>query len=324
MKNIVILGHGVGVKLIIDSLLNSNLDYRVNAIITHPYQDHLPDLQLVEKRKDLYGEYAYNVFNAKQDYNIDVVEAVNVNDTDVVAKIKEYNPAYLISMGCRNIIKKEFLNEFEGRVLNIHTTPLPMYRGAANDSWMILNGEWGKQKYGCMHYIDAGIDTGDIIAKGYYTIPVKSYPVDVYKVRMDAIKQITVDGLTNLDTKGFVAEKQNVNAATTFPRLFTPVDGKIDFEKFSGDELVRFIYAFGYPFVGAHCFLEDKKINILDAEFITGEKFHSFSHGLIVGKDENNCYKISVKGGVLKVLKVEIDGQEIPQNKVFKLGRFLK
>ena len=29
-------------------------------------------------------------------------------------------------------------------VLNIHTTPLPLYRGAANDSWMILNNELGK------------------------------------------------------------------------------------------------------------------------------------------------------------------------------------
>ena len=52
-------------------------------------------------------------------------------------------------------------------VLNIHTTPLPQYRGAANDSWMILNNELGKNM--TFHFIDEGIDIGPIIKNHFIT-----------------------------------------------------------------------------------------------------------------------------------------------------------
>ncbi|MCK0108282.1 hypothetical protein MWU58_03185 [Flavobacteriaceae bacterium S0825] len=324
MKSIVLLGHGVGVKFVIDSLLKNNKNYRVIAVFTHPFKEHKRDLELIERRKDIYGEYAYNVFNLKQDYDIDVHESDNINTLETVSKIKSYNPAYIISIGCRNILKVDFLREFPQKVLNIHTTPLPTYRGAASDSWMILNNELGKEKYGCMHYIDSGIDTGDIIAKSYYTIPKKSYPIDVFKSRMDVFHDIIIKGITNLEDPNFIPEKQDSSRSTTFPRLYTPKDGHIDFNSYSGDELIRFILAFGYPFEGAFCFLEDQKINILDAEFCSDLSFHSFSHGLIFGKNENNEYKVSVKGGYIIVKKVEINGVFTKQSKVFRLGKYLK
>lgn len=323
MKNIVLLGHGVGVKFVVESLLKNSKDYKVVALFTHPFTDHKRDLELIEKRKDIYGKYAYNVFNLTEDHGIDVHESENINNTETVTEIKKYSPDYIISIGCRNILKPAFLDEFKNRVLNIHTTPLPTYRGAASDSWMILNNELGKEKYGCMHYIDAGIDTGDIIAKSYYTIPEKSYPIDVFKARMDIFHDIILKGLTNLDTPGFKPEKQDINESTTFPRLYTPRDGKINFKENFGSELIRFIWAFGYPFEGAFCFLADQKINILDAEFYKDDDLHPFSNGLIFGKNEKNEYKVSVNGGYILVKKIEIDSVETKQSKVFRLGKFL-
>lgn len=322
-NKIVILGHGVGVKLVIDSLKKNKSVYKVVCVITHPKEEHKRDLELVEKRKDIYGDYAYNVFNLPKDYDIPLIESVNVNNDETVDKIKEINPKYIISIGCRNIIKKTFLDTFPNKIVNIHTTPLPQYRGAASDSWMILNNEMGKTKYGCMHYIDSGIDTGDIIAKSGYKVPVKSYPIDVFKARMNVFSDIIIKGLKNLDDQNFVAEKQNQSEATTFPRLNTPRDGKINFEKFTGKEIENFIYAFGYPFEGAHCFLGDKKINILEAEFRGDLIFHSFSTGLIFGKTNKGEYKISVKKGYILIKKIEIFGKETKQSSIFRLGRYL-
>ncbi len=319
-----LLGHGVGVKFVVDSLLKNSKTHRVVALFTHPFSDHKRDLELIESRKDIYGDYAYNVFNLKKDYDIEVHESENINNPQTVSEIKDYNPAYIISIGCRSILKAPFLNEFPQKILNIHTTPLPTYRGAASDSWMILNNELGKEKYGCMHFIDSGIDTGDIIAKSYYTIPKKSYPIDVFKARMDIFHEIILKGLTNLENPSFIPEKQDSSASTTFPRLYTPEDGKINFNDYSGDDLILFILAFGYPFEGAFCFLEDQKINILDAEFYNDFDFHPFSYGLIFGKNENNEYKVSVKGGYIIVKKIEINGEFTKQSKIFRLGKFLK
>lgn len=323
MKNIVLLGHGVGVRFVIESLLKSDLDYRVAAVVTHPYPDHKSDLDMLEKRKDVYGEYGYNVFNVQKDYGIDLLETADVNDAPAVEFIKKYEPSYIISIGCRNIIRKNFLDTFNSAVLNIHTTPLPKYRGAANDTWMILNGEWNKTLYGCMHYIDQGIDTGDIVAKVHYTIPEYAYPIDVFKCRTNTFRELLVTGLKNLSDPAFTPEKQSVDQSTTFPRLLTPVNGRIDFQKYDGMELVRFIYAFGYPFEGAHCFFNEKKINILKAEFHTDQVFHPFSIGLVFGKNESNQYKISVRGGYLLITALEVNGEAVPQNKIFRLGQYV-
>jgi methionyl-tRNA formyltransferase len=324
MKNIILLGHGVGVKFVIESLEVSKIDYQVVAVITHPYADHIADIQMLERRKNLYGEFGYNVFNLKKDFNIPVFEFEDVNNIEAVNLIESYSPSYIISIGCRNLIKADFLRKFYNKVLNIHTTPLPEYRGAASDSWMILNGEWGLKKYGCLHFIDQGIDTGDIIEKEYYDISNFSYPIDVFKARMSVFKNLVVKGLIKLGQDDFVPEKQNSNLATVFPRLQTSRDGHIDFKNWTGIDIIKFIYAFGYPFPGAFCFLTGVKLNILNAEFLSGSEYHPFANGLIVGKNYKNEYKIVVNGGVCLVKTIEVDGVEVPQGRYFKLGKFLE
>ena len=181
MKNIVILGHGVGVKFVIESLIKSNSDYRVVALVTHPKKEHEHDLNLMNRRKKYFGDYAYNVFNLESDHKIKILESKNVNDIETINWIKTFSPTYLVSISCRDILKSRFLNEFKNMVLNIHNTPLPEYRGAANDSWMILNNELGKKIYGCLHFIDEGIDTGDIIEQETFKITLK----DNYKTLLE-------------------------------------------------------------------------------------------------------------------------------------------
>ncbi|MFT4643746.1 MAG: methionyl-tRNA formyltransferase [Planctomycetota bacterium] len=325
-NNIVILGHGIGVKLIIESL-KKNIGahpYSVVSVFTHPLKDHKRDLDMISNRKNFYGDYAYNIFNVTKDYGVDLIESEDVNKIETINKIKEYNPKYIISVGCRNILKNSFLDHFIKKVINVHTTPLPKYRGAASDSWMILNNEFGKELYGCVHFIDSGIDTGDIIAKSHYTLPEKGYPIDIFKTRMNIFNDIILKALSNLETPNFIAEKQIKSNSTTFPRLHTPTDGKLNFDRFNGHQLELFIYAFGYPFEGAFCYFEKQKINILEAEFVSDSDFHPFSYGLIFGKDSENCYKVSVNGGYLLIKIIEVNGENIKQSSFFRLGRYLK
>jgi len=323
-KNIVMLGHGAGIKFIVESLLeHPDLGFKVVAVITHPYKDHQPDLEILKSRAAMYGEYGYNIFNIKSEYNIDIFESNDVNSDETISLIKSYSPEYVISISCRNIIKSSFLNAFNRKVLNIHTTPLPKYRGGASDSWMILNGEWGNELFGCMHFIDEGIDSGDIIAKSYYKVPNRCYPIQLYKVRLDTFKSLIIRGLENLSDSSFAPERQNIEEMTVFPRLKTIVNGRLDFEGYNGDELEKFIYAFGYPHEGAFCFFGTKQVHILEAEFIRHQNFHPKCYGLIFGKDINSQYKIAVKGGYILIKKIEIGLVEVEQKNIFRLGKFL-
>ena len=71
-------------------------------------------------------------------------------------------------------------------------------------------------------------------------------------------------------------------------------------------------------------FLEDKKINLLDVEFINNKNFHFYANGLIFGKTLNDEYKVCVKGGYMIIKKIEVNGEEILQKKILRLGKFLK
>lgn len=325
IKNIVILGHGAGVKFVIESLLkNPSLGFKVSAVVTHPYLEHIPDLDMLKLRKEMYGEFGYNIFDVKKDYNVDLLESNDVNSDDTIKWILNYNPEFIVSVGCRNIIKAKFLNTFNRKVLNIHTTPLPKYRGGASDSWMILNGEWGNKLFGCLHYIDEGIDTGDIVARSFYIVPNKCYPIELFKTRLSTFNEILVIGLTNLLNKNFVPEKQNDSEATVFPRLNSKKDGKIDFYHQNGDEIEKFIFAFSYPHEGAYCFYNETKVNILEAEFIPSRPFHPICKGLIFGKQGKSQYKISVNGGYILVKKICVESKIVEQKSIFRLGKFLK
>ena len=325
MKNIVLFGHGIGVKLVIESLLkNSHLGFKVNAVFTHPYHEHIHDLNMMEKRKIIYGDYSYNVFNVNIDYGIQIHETKDINDTEILSKLIELNPEYIISIGCRNIIKKPLIDRFKNKILNIHTTPLPRYRGAASDTFMILNNEWGKELFGCIHFIDEKIDTGDIVAKINYKIKDRSYPIDIFKNRMDIYNNILIEGLSKLLDNKFIPLKQDNINSTTFPRLYTPTDGKIDFQKYKFNEIIRFIYAFGYPHEGAFCYFNDIKVHILEADFFQDENFHPFCNGLIFSKNLKGEYKVVINGGYMLIKVIEINEVKKIQSKIFKLGKFLK
>lgn len=321
-KKVIFLGHGVGVKFCIEEMLRTDR-YMTIGIITHPKEDHQADLNMIAVRKEIYGEHAYNIFNAPDDFGSDLLESADVNSENTINWIKEKNPDYLVSIGCRSIIRKDFLQVFKNKVLNLHTTPLPKYRGGASDSWMILNGLSGTTQYGCSHFIDSGIDSGNIIARQDYTIPIDSYPIDVYKTRMGIIGPLLIKTLDKLKEPGFKGEQQNSDEMSVFPRLYTPRDGKIDFARFSGLEIERFVRAFGYPFSGAFCYLGEQRLSLMKVSFHDDQKFHSFCNGLIFGRDNKRHYKIVTKSGYLIVHKIEIEGMELPQAKIFRLGKYL-
>lgn len=70
--------------------------------------------------------------------------------------------------GFMRVLKGEFLNAFEGRVVNIHPSLLPAFPGL--EAWkQALDA--GVKVTGCtVHYVDAGVDSGPII--GQQTVPV--------------------------------------------------------------------------------------------------------------------------------------------------------
>lgn len=71
------------------------------------------------------------------------------------------NPDLIIAYGC-SIVKGDLLSHFEGRFLNVHLGLSPYYRGSGTNFWPLVNGEFEFVGATFM-YIDAGVDTGEVI-----------------------------------------------------------------------------------------------------------------------------------------------------------------
>lgn len=69
---------------------------------------------------------------------------------------------FIISYGYRHIIKNDVLDRFLNRAINLHISLLPWNRGADPNLWSFLEDT---PKGVTIHYLDSGIDTGDILAQ---------------------------------------------------------------------------------------------------------------------------------------------------------------
>ena len=84
-----------------------------------------------------------------------------INDTKIVNQIIDLNPDILVCYGS-SLINSELLAKFEGRFLNVHLGLSPYYRGSGTNVWPLINEEPDMVGATFM-FIDAGIDTGEII-----------------------------------------------------------------------------------------------------------------------------------------------------------------
>jgi phosphoribosylglycinamide formyltransferase 1 len=89
-------------------------------------------------------------------------------EAELVRLLQEAQVDFVVLAGYMRVIKEPLLNAFPGRIINIHPSLLPNFRGLA--AWRQAL-EAGVPETGCtVHLVDAGVDTGTIL--GQSRVPV--------------------------------------------------------------------------------------------------------------------------------------------------------
>lgn len=92
---------------------------------------------------------------------VDFLPIQNVNKQKNIEKLREYEADIFVSMSFNQILREDILKTAPLGFINCHAGNLPHYRGRNVLNWVLINDE---KKFGVtVHYIDEGIDTGDII-----------------------------------------------------------------------------------------------------------------------------------------------------------------
>lgn len=91
-----------------------------------------------------------------------VFEAGALRDKGALEAIRALAPHIGLSVMFGYILREELLSIFPRGVINLHTSYLPYNRGAYPNVWSIVEGTPAGVT---IHYMDSGVDTGDILAR---------------------------------------------------------------------------------------------------------------------------------------------------------------
>ncbi|MEY2492819.1 MAG: phosphoribosylglycinamide formyltransferase 1 [Verrucomicrobiota bacterium] len=84
-------------------------------------------------------------------------------ETELVRLLQEAGVELVVLAGFMRVLKEPMLNAFPRRIINVHPSLLPKFPGT--EAWKQAL-EAGEKVTGCsVHYVDAGIDSGEIIAQ---------------------------------------------------------------------------------------------------------------------------------------------------------------
>jgi methionyl-tRNA formyltransferase len=94
-----------------------------------------------------------------QEHGEEVIQTADKLSAQAVAK-QEFS--FLVSYGYRHILRKDILDIFPNKAINLHISYLPWNRGADPNFWSFVEDT---PKGVTIHYLDEGVDTGDIIVQ---------------------------------------------------------------------------------------------------------------------------------------------------------------
>jgi phosphoribosylglycinamide formyltransferase-1 len=85
-------------------------------------------------------------------------------DRELAAAVRSYSPALVALAGFMRILSPAFVEEFEGRMLNIHPSLLPLYRGLHTHRRVL---EARASEHGAsVHFVTQELDGGPVVIQG--------------------------------------------------------------------------------------------------------------------------------------------------------------
>lgn len=174
-----------------------------------------------------------------EENSIECVEPVKLKDENFLNKIKKYNLHIVASYG--KIIPKVVIDMPKFKMLNIHPSLLPKYRGSSPLQEQILNDE--KEVGVSIMLIDEQVDHGAVVAQKKAEIA--QWPVGFLSLQEILAKEgskLLSEILPEWIKRKITAKVQNDNEAT-FTKKVEKVDGLLDL---SGDAHKNYLKILAY------------------------------------------------------------------------------
>lgn len=243
-------------------------------------------------------------------YNIDLLCHKNINSEEFLEKLRSYNADLFVSMSFNQIFKKEILELPVLNSINCHAGKLPFYRGRNVLTWALINDE---TEFGItVHYIDLGIDTGDIILQEVFSITDEDDYNTLLQRAYDGCASILYKAIKLIqDNKVSTIKQEDIDKVGTYCGMRKCGDEIINWNQTSR-EIFNFVRALCSPGPIATSYIDGVEIKINKVKLIEGAHKYKNINGQVIGKTK--------QGFLVKTLDTLIEVIEYDYSKQVKVG----
>src|SRR5215207_7046376 len=192
--------------------------FNVVAVVTQPDQPRGRDLKL---QPSAVKELAL----AK---NLPVMQPARARDEQFIDEVRALSPELIAVAAYGQILPQKLLDLPQHGCLNVHTSLLPKYRGAAPIQWAILNGD--PETGVTIMKMDAGLDTGAIVSEERTAIT----PEDNSQTLHDRLAQLggalLVKTIPDFVAGKIIPQPQPAEGAS-YARKIKKEDGRLDWSQ---------------------------------------------------------------------------------------------
>lgn len=154
---VLLSGTGSNLQALIDSTRTGDCPARIAAVISN--------------RSDAYGlQRASDAGIATRTLDHKAFEGREAFDSALIELIDTFNPKLVVLAGFMRILSADFVRHYAGRLLNIHPSLLPKYKGMHTHQRAL---DAGDSEHGCsVHFVTEELDGGPLVVQA--VVPVES------------------------------------------------------------------------------------------------------------------------------------------------------
>ncbi len=187
--------------------------------------------------------------------------------------------------------------------INVHSSILPKYRGAAPINWAIVNGE--TETGVTIMQMDEGLDTGAILLQGKLVIGADERTPELTARLAELGAGLLVETLAKLERGAITPQPQN-NKEATYAQILKREDGLVDWN-LSATQIRNRMRGFT-PFPGCYTMLGEQKLEIVNAQAEAAEQ--ALEPGTICEVNKTDFAVACGANSKLKITEVQPAGKK--------------
>lgn len=248
-----------------------------------------------------------------QELGIETITPENVNDPEIVERIKEIHPDFIVVVAFGQKIGKDLLEFIGEKILNVHSSILPKYRGAAPINWAIIEGE--KISGATIMMIDEKLDRGDILLAVTTPIEEKDTAVEleekIRKLGAEALVKVLRSFPEYYENRAVQKEEE-----ASYRGFLTKKMGEIDWSESA--ETIYNKFRGLQPWPGMFFIYEGKNIKVHKMNIIKDYNECKQSGEVVdIGKD---YIDIAASEGIVRIFELQFPGKKRMTVEQFLVG----